>query len=95
MKTLTLNFTFLFLSLNLIGCASVERRDRELNEVSSGIIGCLPKDIVVTGYESSKIETWRATCSASNFICNRKRGTKTVNYMTDDIIHCAPEKPAL
>ncbi|MEO5969397.1 MAG: hypothetical protein ABIQ95_05680 [Bdellovibrionia bacterium] len=95
MKILILNAAILFLSLNLIGCASMARQNKELSEVSSGLIGCLPRDIVITDYENSKIETWRAACSASNFICNRKKGTTTKNYMTDDVINCAPEKPAI
>jgi hypothetical protein len=93
MKIFLLFSTLLF--VNLTGCASLEHRNRELSEVSSGIIGCLPKDIEVTDYEKSNIETWRASCSASHFICNRKRGVKTLNYMTDDVIHCTAEKPAL
>ena len=90
-----LSSTLLIFSLNLIGCANLEHRKRELSEVSAGIIGCLPRDIVITDYENSKIETWRASCSASNFICSRKQGTKTKIYMTEDVINCASEKPAI
>lgn len=74
-----LAITSLLFLLSLTGCSSVYIANTQ--NVSSGLIGCHPKEITIEANDFSG-QTWTATCKNTKFYCSK----------TDKLVNCKEAK---